>query len=119
MTTATIFPSLTGPLPFYYAALTCVWVYFRVDQAVVTRHLSEAFPDSGVEPAALTDGAVAAMNFQRYVSKGASFCAPTAEVEFNVLATPVAWTTRAPSMSLEASCGVTTRRRRSVTTVCT
>jgi hypothetical protein len=59
-------------MPLYYASLSSLWVYYRVDLEIARRHVAAA---PGLD-LALFDGApIAALNFQRYTSHGDSFLA--------------------------------------------
>ncbi|HEY8206996.1 MAG TPA: hypothetical protein VIG99_05930 [Myxococcaceae bacterium] len=94
-----VFPALPKGLemPFYYASLSSLWVYYRVELETARRHVAAA---PGLE-LALFDGApVAALNFQRYTSHGDSFLKTTTEVEFNLLAYPAAGVPSAPALPL-------------------
>lgn len=72
-------------MPFYYATLQTHWVYVPVPLELAQRALSQ----TGCEPYVFADhGAVAVINFQRYLSTGNSYLGSTMEVEFNLIAYP-------------------------------
>jgi hypothetical protein len=93
-----IFPPLPPGfnMPFYYASLSTIWVYYAVDPAKVTRHLQ----GTGLEPALFDGNGLACFDFQRYTAHLAPVLSTVNEVELNVLAYPRVRAAQAPSMSL-------------------
>src|SRR3954466_455127 len=96
-----VFPALPKGLqmPFYYASLSSLWVYYQVDLESARRRVAAA---PGLDLALFEGAAAAALNFQRYTSHGDSFLKTTTEVEFNLLAYPTAGVPSAPTLPLGA-----------------
>jgi hypothetical protein len=98
MPSNSVFPPIPAgfKMPFYYASLSVIWVYFPVDPAKVTPFLK----NTGLEAALFEGKAAACFDFQRYTAHLAPVLSTVNEVELNVLAYPSVRAAQAPAMSL-------------------
>jgi hypothetical protein len=73
-------------MPFYYASVSCIWVYYAVDPATLAPYVaaqdSEALVDDGQ--------AFVNLNFQTYTGHGGTALETVTEVEFNAMSYPSA-----------------------------
>lgn len=91
-----IFPPFAR-VPFYYAALSSLFLYYKVDRARVEPHLE----GTGLKPALMDGKAVVNIDFQRYLSSGNSYLERTVEVEFNIVSYPASREPGVPKLSLK------------------
>jgi len=84
-------------LPFYYASLSNIWVYYRVDP----KRLEPFLADSNLKPALFEEGKGAiAINFQTYTGHNGNSLSTCNEVEFNIVCYPASKEAETPSVSL-------------------
>ena len=91
-----IFPDIPPGLPFFYGTLASVWVFFPAAIDVLARFLA----GTGLRVAPIDDGGLAGLNFQRYLASSDTELESTVEVEFNIVAYPVAREGTVPRLSL-------------------
>jgi len=92
-----IFPPLPKgfSLPFYYASVNAIWVYYKVSPAKVAPYLQ----DIALEPAIFDGQALALLHFQRYTGFISSAMSVVNEVQLNIIAYPRALATQVPAIS--------------------
>ena len=93
-----IFPPLPAgfTLPFYYASVSAIWVYYAIDPRTAAPFLE----NSGLEPALFDGRAVALLNFQRYTAHLAPVLSTVNEAQFNIMAYPAVRAAQTPAISL-------------------
>lgn len=84
-------------LPFYYASLHNIWLFFKADPAALKRQLR----GTGFAPYMFGDMALCNINFQNYTGHGGVMLETVNEVEFNAMAYPTARKSDVPKMTLE------------------
>lgn len=98
-----IFPPFTDPfkMPFYYASLSSLKVYYRVDSDVLEPFLQ----GTTLKVAHFADGGshqgVVSVEFQNYTGHGGTLLETCNEVEFNILSYPASREADVPTMTLE------------------
>jgi len=90
-----IFPQ-ASTLPFYFASLSSIWVYYLVPRNNVDPYLH----DSGAEPALFGGLAMALLNFQRFTAHFAPVMSVTNEAQFNIMAYPKVRAAQVPQISV-------------------
>ncbi len=92
-----IFPPLPKgfSLPFYYASVNSIWMYYKVSPEKVAPYLK----DIALEPALFNEQALVLLNFQRYTGFISSLVSVVNEAQFNIIAYPSALTAQAPAIS--------------------
>ena len=93
-----VFPPLPPgfSLPFYYASVNAIWVYYKVSPEKVATYLQ----DIALEPALFDGQALVLLNFQRYTGFISSGLSVVNEAQLNIIAYPAALAKQAPSISL-------------------
>ena len=98
-----IFPPIPElyKMPFAYASASFFWVFYKADKKLLNDYLSE----TGLEAASfsdLNDGqGVVALNFQNYTDHLGMIVSTVNEVEFNIHASPVAFSADVPEISFD------------------
>ncbi len=99
------FPPIPPPwsMPFYYASLSSLTLYWKVPVRLLAPYLR----GTGLRPAPFLwggvpdyDSGVVSIEFQTYTGHGGTILETVAEVEFNILAYPEVWSQRLADMSL-------------------
>ena len=83
-------------LPFYYASLSNIWVYYRVDP----KRLEPFLADSGLKPALFEGQGAVAINFQTYTGHNGNSLSTCNEVEFDIACYPASLEASSPSIPL-------------------
>lgn len=93
-----IFPPLPQgfSLPFYYASVNAIWMYYKVNRKKVAPYLK----DIALEPAIFDGDALVLLHFQRYTAFISSLLSAVNEVQLNIIAYPSALAAQAPAISL-------------------
>lgn len=91
------FEDMPVHLPFYYASLANIWVYYRADP----KRLEPFLADSGLKPAMFEGQGAIAINFQTYTGHNGTGLATCNEVEFNIVCYPEKSEAETPSMPLK------------------
>jgi len=89
-----IFPALPAgfSLPFYYASVNAIWMYYKVSPKKVTPYLTGI----ALKPALFDGQALVLLHFQRYTGFISSLMSVVNEAQFNIIAYPSALTAQAP-----------------------
>ena len=92
-----IFPPIPKgfSLPFYYASVQGIWVYYKVSPERVGPYLEGI----ALEPALLDGEALVLLHFQRYTGFLSSLLSTVTEVQLNIVAYPTVLAAQAPSIS--------------------
>lgn len=92
-----IFPPLPKgfSLPFYYASIQAIWVYYKVDAAKLPSFLG----DVALEPALFDGQGLVLLHFQRYTGFIANAISAVNEVQLNIIAYPRALARQSPAIS--------------------
>src|SRR3954470_6247094 len=92
-----IFPPLPPgfSLPFYYASVNAIWMYYKVDPKKVAPYLK----DIALKPALFDGEALVLLHFQRYTAFISSLLSVVNEAQLNVIAFPRALKAQAPAIS--------------------
>jgi hypothetical protein len=92
-----IFPPLPKgfSLPFYYASVNAIWVYYKVGPEKVKPYLQ----DIALEPALFDGQALVLLHFQRYTGFLSSGLSVVNEVQLNIIAYPKVRDAQAPAIS--------------------
>ncbi len=92
-----IFPRLPKgfSLPFYYASVNAIWVYYKVSPEKVKPYLQ----DIALEPALFDGEALVLLHFQRYTGFISSALSVVNEVQLNIIAYPSVLATQVPAIS--------------------
>lgn len=92
-----IFPPLPKgfSLPFYYASVHAIWVYYRVNPEKLASYLK----DIALAPALFDGQALVLLHFQRYTGFISNALSVVNEVQFNIIAYPKVLKKQAPSIS--------------------
>ncbi len=92
-----IFPPLPEgfSLPFYYASVNAIWVYYKVSPEKVTPYLQ----DIALEPALFDGQALVLLHFQRYTGFISGAVSVVNEVQLNIIAYPGVLTPQVPAIS--------------------
>jgi len=90
-----IFPQ-KSTLPFYFASVSSIWVYYLVPSDNVGSYLQ----DSGAQPALFDGQAMALLNFQRFTAHFAPAMSVTNEAQFNIMAYPTLRAAQVPEISV-------------------
>lgn len=92
-----IFPPLPKglSLPFYYASVNAIWVYYKISPEKVKPYLQ----DIALEPALFDGQALVLLHFQRYTGFLSSGLSVVNEVQLNIIAYPRVLDTQAPAIS--------------------
>lgn len=92
-----IFPPLPKglSLPFYYASVHGIWMYYKVSPKKVTPFLANI----ALEPALFDEQVLVLLHFQRYTGFTASVISVVSEMQFNLVAYPKALEKQAPAIS--------------------
>jgi len=92
-----IFPPIPAgfSLPFYYASVNAIWMYYKVGPEKVTPYLK----DIALEPALFDGQACVLLHFQRYTGFVAGLVSVVNEVQFNIVAYPTALSEQTPAIS--------------------
>jgi hypothetical protein len=92
-----IFPPLPKglSLPFYYASVNAIWMYYKVGSEKVAPYLQ----DIALEPALFEGQALVLLHFQRYTGFLSSGLSVVNEVQLNIIAYPRVLAAQAPSIS--------------------
>lgn len=92
-------------MPFWYASLQSLWVYYLVDLREVQAHLPTLPENEQLEPAAFLHAGeefgLVSLDLQIYTGHGPSYLEAVTEVEFNVYAYPKAREPDVPLLTLE------------------
>lgn len=98
MSTDAVLPPIPAGLnmPFCYASLSAIWVYFEVPPDRVAPYLKA----TGLQPALFEGRAVVCFDFQRYTAHLGGLLSTVNEVELNVLAVPTVRAEQAPALTL-------------------
>lgn len=93
-----IFPPLPAgfSLPFYYASVNAIWVYYKVGPEKVAPYLENI----ALQPALFDGQAMVLLHFQRYTAFISSLLSTVTEVQLNIVAYPTALAAQAPAISL-------------------
>jgi hypothetical protein len=96
-----LFPPFADPffMPFYYASLSSLKIYFTVDAGALEPFLK----GTTLKVAGFKDGigqGVVSVEFQNYTGHGGTLLETVNEVEFNILAYPDSYASRVPLMPL-------------------
>src|SRR5438309_11944214 len=91
-----IFPPLPKgfSLPFYYASVNSIWMYYKVAPKKVSPYLKGI----ALEPAIFEGQALVLLNFQRYTGFISSLMSVVNEAQFNIIAYPSALHAQAPAI---------------------
>jgi hypothetical protein len=92
-----IFPPLPAgfSLPFYYASVNAIWMYYKVSPKKVAPYLK----DIALKPALFDGQALVLLHFQRYTGFISSLVSVVNEIQFNIIAYPSALDAQAPAIS--------------------
>lgn len=92
-----VFPPLPKgfSLPFYYASVNAIWVYYKVGPEKVKPYLQ----DIALEPALFDGQALVLLHFQRYTGFLSSGLSVVNEVQLNIIAYPRVLDAQAPAIS--------------------
>jgi hypothetical protein len=92
-----IFPPLPAgfSLPFYYASVNAIWMYYKVSPKKVSQYLKGI----ALKPALFDDQALVLLHFQRYTGFISSLVSVVNEVQFNIIAYPRKLEAQAPAIS--------------------
>jgi hypothetical protein len=92
-----IFPPLPKgfSLPFYYASVNAIWVYYKVSAEKVAPYLQ----DIALAPALFDGQALVLLHFQRYTGFISSALSVVNEVQLNIIAYPSVLAAQAPAIS--------------------
>jgi hypothetical protein len=92
-------------MPFWYASLQSLWVYYLVDIDEVRAHLPVQLQGEALEAARFVhageEWGLISLDLQRYTGHGPSFLEAVHEVEFNVYAYPQAREPGIPLLTVE------------------
>src|SRR6476661_7889886 len=93
-----IFPPLPKgfSLPFYYASVNAIWVYYKVGPEKVQPYLQ----DIALAPALVEGQALVLLHFQRYTGFLSSGLSVVNEVQLNIVAYPKVLDAQVPAISL-------------------
>jgi len=92
-----VFPPLPEgfSLPFYYASVHAIWVYYKVGPKKLVPYLQ----DIALEPALFDGQGLVLLHFQRYTGFISSALSVVNEVQFNIITYPKALEKQAPAIS--------------------
>ncbi|HLL76322.1 MAG TPA: hypothetical protein VK421_13810 [Pyrinomonadaceae bacterium] len=92
-----VFPPLPEgfSLPFYYASVNAIWVYYKVPPEKVAPYLQ----DIALEPALFDGQALVLLHFQRYTGFISSALSAVNEVQLNIIAYPGVLAAQVPAIS--------------------
>lgn len=92
-----IFPPLPAgfSLPFYYASVNAIWMYYKVSPKKVAPYLKGI----ALKPALFDGEALVLLHFQRYTGFISSLVSVVNEAQFNIIAYPKSLDAQAPSIS--------------------
>jgi hypothetical protein len=92
-----IFPPLPEgfSLPFYYASVNAIWMYYKVDRKKVAPYLK----DIALKPALFDREALVLLHFQRYTGFISGLVSVVNEIQFNIIAYPSVLAAQAPAIS--------------------
>lgn len=92
-----VFPPLPAgfSLPFYYASVNAIWMYYKVSPEKVLPYLQ----DIALEPALFDGQALVLLHFQRYTGFISSLLSAVNEVQLNIVAYPTVLAEQAPAIS--------------------
>src|SRR3979411_745850 len=95
-----IFPPLPAgfSLPFYYASVNAIWMYYKVSPQRVAPYLQ----DIALEPALFDGQALVLLNFQRYTGFISGLVSVVNEAQLNIIAYPSVLEAQAPAISFAA-----------------
>ena len=93
-----IFPPIPAgfSLPFYYASVNAIWVYYKVAPEKAAPYLE----DIALEPALFDGQALVLLHFQRYTGFISGLLSAVNEVQLNIVAYPTVLAAQAPAISL-------------------
>ncbi|HXH38930.1 MAG TPA: hypothetical protein VNN08_09905 [Thermoanaerobaculia bacterium] len=92
-----IFPPIPAgfSLPFYYASVNSIWMYYLVSPEKVAPYLQNI----ALEPALFDGEGLVLLNFQRYTGFVSSLLSAVNEVQLNIVAYPTVLAEQAPAIS--------------------
>ena len=92
-----IFPPLPPgfTLPFYYASINGIWMYYKVGREKVAPYLKNI----ALEPALFDGQAMVLLHFQRYTGFISGLLSAVTEVQLNIIAYPTVLAQQAPAIS--------------------
>lgn len=92
-----IFPPIPKgfSLPFYYASVNGIWMYYKVSREKVKPYLQ----DIALEPALFDGKALVLLHFQRYTGFISSGLSAVNEVQLNIIAYPKVLSKQTPAIS--------------------
>jgi hypothetical protein len=92
-----IFPPLPAgfSLPFYYASVNAIWMYYKVSPKKVAPYLQ----DIALKPALFDGQALVLLHFQRYTGFISSVVSVVNEAQLNIIAYPRVLDAQAPAIS--------------------
>ncbi|MBK7597144.1 MAG: acetoacetate decarboxylase family protein [Acidobacteria bacterium] len=93
------FPPFPPPffMPFYYASLSSLLVFYRVDAKILEPYLK----GTGLKPAIFGDQGAVTLELQNYTGHSGQILETCNEIEFDILAYPVSREPNIPEMSLK------------------
>lgn len=92
-----IFPPIPNglSLPFYYASVNAIWMYYKVSPEKVKPYLQ----DIALQPALFDGQALVLLHFQRYTGFISSLVSVVNEAQLNIIAYPSVLDAQAPAIS--------------------